>query len=65
MDDADFAQERIEAELERAISAARRVHNGPAATHCVDCGEDIPEERRQAIAGVRTCAYCQAIREKR
>lgn len=32
-------------------------------THCVECGEEIPERRRQALPGVRTCVTCQSTRD--
>lgn len=31
---------------------------------CVECGEDIPEARRRALPGCRTCIDCQAGRDK-
>jgi phage/conjugal plasmid C-4 type zinc finger TraR family protein len=36
-----------------------RLPQGPSATHCDDCGEAIPEPRREAVAGVRLCIACQ------
>jgi phage/conjugal plasmid C-4 type zinc finger TraR family protein len=29
-------------------------------TDCVDCGDEIPEERRKAQPGCRRCLSCQA-----
>ena len=37
---------------------------GPALSHCEDCGEPIPAERRAAVAGCRRCIDCQMLREK-
>ncbi len=36
------------------------------ATHCrdIDCGEEIPEARREAYPRVRFCVACQARRDK-
>ncbi|HWT50852.1 MAG TPA: TraR/DksA C4-type zinc finger protein [Caulobacter sp.] len=31
---------------------------------CRLCGEDIPEGRRRALPGCRTCIACQAGRDK-
>jgi phage/conjugal plasmid C-4 type zinc finger TraR family protein len=60
MDDIDKAQQHIEKELENAIRAARGVM--PADTRsaevCEECGEPIPEARRDAISGCRLCAWC-------
>ncbi|PKM02427.1 MAG: hypothetical protein CVV15_13375, partial [Gammaproteobacteria bacterium HGW-Gammaproteobacteria-5] len=31
---------------------------------CEECGEKIPEARRQAVPGVRLCIKCQVERDK-
>lgn len=31
---------------------------------CAVCGDDIPEGRRRAIPGVRTCVPCQSGRDR-
>lgn len=38
--------------------------HGPALLQCEDCGEEIPEARRAAVAGCRTCIDCQGLRER-
>jgi len=30
-----------------------------SAYYCLECGEPIPEERRQAVPGVQFCVECQ------
>jgi len=57
MDDADFAQQRIEADLARAIEHARGTLR--YATHCPDCGEALTEQRRH----YGRCVGCQRERE--
>lgn len=37
----------------------------PSAEFCEDCGEDIPQARREAIPGVQRCIHCQEARDKR
>lgn len=32
-------------------------------THCEECGDEIPEARRQAVLGVKYCVYCQELNE--
>lgn len=32
-------------------------------TECLDCGEEIPEKRRQAQPGCRRCIECQTTLE--
>jgi len=33
--------------------------HGLGPSHCVKCGCEIPEARRQAVPGVRLCLSCQ------
>ncbi|MEG5393716.1 TraR/DksA C4-type zinc finger protein, partial [Enterobacter hormaechei] len=37
--------------------------NAVSAERCVECGEDIPEPRRAAVPGCKTCAECQFVIE--
>ena len=54
-------QDQIDDTVKDAVLAARaRMPAGPAATHCEECGEPIPERRRAALPGVRTCVPCQS-----
>lgn len=49
------------AEIRRALHAA-----GPVSRrHCQDCGDEIPEKRRQLLPGVSLCTVCQNWREQR
>ena len=53
-------QDQIDATVKDGISRAKsRLPNGPALTHCANCGKEIPEARRAAIPGVRFCVPCQ------
>ena len=59
-------QDQIDDTITDAVTIARaKMPVGDSETHCVDCGEPIPERRRQAIAGVRTCIECQSARDAR
>lgn len=61
----DAAQEQIDATVKDGIARAKsRLGNGPSRSHCEDCGEPIPEARRQALPGVRLCLPCQAARDQ-
>ena len=63
----DRAQDR-EAELrEDALAEHARSHPQPCGESALvcDCGEPIPEGRRKAIPGVRTCIECQKDIERR
>ena len=57
-------QDQIDDTVKDAVEAARaRLARGPSAEFCDDCGEAIPERRRTALAGVRTCVACQSERD--
>lgn len=63
-DIADIANDYAEQELaDRLFGRVQYV--GHSATHCEDCGEDIPQARRAAIAGVHLCIDCAWREEKR
>jgi phage/conjugal plasmid C-4 type zinc finger TraR family protein len=54
-------QQQIDDSIEDAIKRARaQLPSGPSLAHCEECGEAIPEARRQAVPGVRLCISCQA-----
>jgi phage/conjugal plasmid C-4 type zinc finger TraR family protein len=58
-------QDQIEDTVRDAVEIARaRLGGGVAATHCDECGEAIPEKRRAALPGARTCVACQSARDK-
>lgn len=65
---ADFADDASAVEeLQRnaALSAHRINRDAVSATHCNDCGEDIPELRRVKVPGCQRCASCQQDEELR
>lgn len=58
-------QEQIDDTVTDAVLAARAaMPAGESAEECAICGDDIPEARRRALPGVRTCVACQAERDK-
>jgi len=58
-------QQQIDDSIEDAIKRARaQLPVGPSLEHCEECGESIPEARRQAMPGVRLCVECQAERDR-
>ena len=59
-------QDQIDDTVADAIAAARaRLAEGEGCEECVICGEPIPEARRRALPGARTCVQCQSARDKR
>lgn len=58
-------QDQIEDTVRDAVLGARaRMPAGEGTDHCEDCGETIPDRRRAALPGVRTCVTCQVGRDK-
>ena len=48
-----------------AVQGARaRLPQGEGTAECVECGEEIPARRRQALPGVTTCIACQSGRDR-
>lgn len=59
----DQANELVEHRLQLAIQRHRIDQNAVSAEHCSECEEDIPEARRVAMPGCKTCASCQEVLE--
>ena len=57
-------QEQIDSTVEDAVQRARsRLARGESLKHCEECGEKIPEARRQAVLGTPV-HQCQAAQDK-
>ena len=53
-------QEQIDATVEDAVRQARsRLPRGESLKSCEECGNTIPDARREAVPGVRLCVTCQ------
>lgn len=60
----DAIVERMEQMTALFVAETRKaLYSGESATHCEECGEPIPEARRQAIA-CKYCLPCQTELEK-
>jgi phage/conjugal plasmid C-4 type zinc finger TraR family protein len=58
-------EQQIEDSVKDAVAAARaRLPAGESEPWCVECGEEVPERRRAALPGVRTCVACQAALDR-
>ena len=58
-------QDQIDDSITDEVLRARaRLPTGGGQTHCVECGEEIPEARRRALPGARTCVECQSERDR-
>lgn len=61
----DQANELAELQRDAAIAKCRINHAAVSATHCRDCGEEIPERRRELVAGCQRCVSCASDIELR
>ena len=58
-------QEQIDASIDDALAQVRRrLPRGASRPDCEECGDPIPEARRQAVPGVRLCIACQQAHDK-
>jgi phage/conjugal plasmid C-4 type zinc finger TraR family protein len=58
-------QDQIDDSIKDEVLRARaRMPSGEASAYCVECGAEIPEARRRAMPGARTCVACQAERDR-
>lgn len=56
----DAVQEQIDSTIDDAVARARNeLPTGDSLMQCAECGETIPEARRNALPGVRLCIACQ------
>lgn len=63
----DRAQALEQRQREQALAAQAAASRplGSSLAHCKDCGQPIPEKRRQAAVGCTRCIRCQTACEKR
>jgi phage/conjugal plasmid C-4 type zinc finger TraR family protein len=58
-------QDQIDATVRDGVNRVQsRLPQGPSVTHCVECGTQIPEARRQAFQGVKMCVACQEAEDR-
>ena len=58
-------QEQIDSTVDDAVERIRhQIPSGESLRQCEECGEDIPQARREAIPGVRLCVACQSEHDK-
>ena len=58
-------QDQIDDSVADAVLAARAsMPSGTSEPFCAICGDEIPEGRREAVPGVRTCVTCQSGRDR-
>ncbi|MBI6629850.1 DksA/TraR family C4-type zinc finger protein [Pontibaca salina] len=56
--------EQIEASISDELARLKQHRmSGESRTHCAECEEQIPEQRRSALPGVKLCIHCQQERD--
>lgn len=65
MDIVDKAQELEQRERFRGVGRIRAGLLAEGTADCVDCDEEIPEDRKKAMPNARRCASCQEKHEMR
>ena len=60
-------QDQIDASIQDELQrmATRKTPQGDSRTECAECGEPIPEARRDALPGVKICIDCARDRDAR
>ncbi|MBK1695860.1 DksA/TraR family C4-type zinc finger protein [Rhodovibrio salinarum] len=59
-------QDQIDDSIADAVTSARaQLPDGPGELYCVECDEEIPAVRREALPGVTTCVACQEAIDRR
>ncbi|WP_060982840.1 DksA/TraR family C4-type zinc finger protein [Vibrio splendidus] len=60
----DSVSQQIQNTIDDEISRVRgNIQGGESLRYCDECGDEIPEQRRLAIKGVRFCIECQLMLE--
>ena len=67
-EEAEIAQIQTLLNNQNAVSAVQQrlalQRQQPSAEFCEECGEDIPEARRELVPGVQMCVPCQTLAER-
>lgn len=66
MDEADRSQQSEE--MHKQLGLNRRVprpQTPSTCTHCVDCGEPIPDARKAAVPETKHCTFCAEELERK
>jgi len=60
-DNIDQAQQAQDDYLQASLGRVQAENNrqGPSLLYCLDCGEEIPKARREAVPGCQLCVKCK------
>lgn len=64
-DDVDRASELEEARVLKSLGAiTREITDFSASIDCIDCGDEIDEDRRRCMPSAKRCFLCQNLYER-
>lgn len=55
----EMADRLAESERATGVACAANALSGIGSEDCIDCGEGIPDARREALPSAKRCADCQ------
>lgn len=65
-EEAEMAQlHSIHMHLNAIAEVRAKIRTGPSLEFCEDCGDEIPEARRNAVSGCTMCVECQTRHERK
>jgi phage/conjugal plasmid C-4 type zinc finger TraR family protein len=65
LEESDMAQLlSVTASTDAVAKIRASIPKGPSLSHCNDCGEAIPLQRQQVVAGCTLCIECQKYSER-
>jgi len=65
MDEVDRASELEEQRIRKSLGAiVREMRTENPDIECIECGEEIEEERRRILPSARRCFICQELHER-
>lgn len=62
-DEADIANDYVERQLQSTLNNRVKYQGIESALYCEDCGDRIPDARREAVPGCQSCRDCAEINE--
>lgn len=64
-DDVDRASELEQVRIENSLGAiAKQMMDFSSSIECIECGEEIEEERRRILPSAKRCFICQEKHER-
>lgn len=59
MEQIDLANQYADENANRGVQSVLEALAGQGSAECIECGDDIPQARREAMPNCRRCIHCQ------